>query len=102
MPDGRDAPSAPRRVLPARRGRCWSTPDDGLATLVYDPDAARTIRSTPPKGLRYLLRFLAAGITVCVEHDDTETPEFGRMIENRVSWGLDNPDMPLLLHTGAG
>ena len=42
------------------------------------------------EGLRYLLRFLAAGITVCIEHDDTETPEFGRMTENRVSWGLDN------------
>lgn len=44
------------------------------------------------EAVRYLLRFLAAGIAVCVAHDDTETPELGRMTENRVSWGLDNPD----------
>ncbi len=44
------------------------------------------------EGLRYLLRFLAAGISVCIEHDDVATPELGRMIEDRMSWGLDNPD----------
>jgi hypothetical protein len=44
------------------------------------------------EGLRYLTRFLAAGIAVCVAHDDTGDPELGRMSENRMSWGLDNPD----------
>jgi hypothetical protein len=44
------------------------------------------------EGARYLLRFLAAGISVCIEHDDVDTPELGRMIEDRMSWGLDNPD----------
>lgn len=44
------------------------------------------------EGYRYLLRFLAAGIRVCVELDDTETPELGRSIEHRMTWGLDNPD----------
>lgn len=44
------------------------------------------------EGLRYLTRFLAAGIAVCVAHDDTGDPELGRMTENRMSWGLDNPD----------
>lgn len=44
------------------------------------------------EGVRYLLRFLAAGIAVCVEHDDAEHPEIGTLIENRRSWGLDNPD----------
>jgi hypothetical protein len=42
--------------------------------------------------MRYLLRFLAAGISVCIEHDDTDAPELGHMIEDRMSWGLDNPD----------
>jgi hypothetical protein len=64
---------------------------DGLHPLVYGADVPRD-PLTRAEGLRYLLRFLAAGITICVEHDDTETPEFGRLIENRVSWGLDNPD----------
>lgn len=50
------------------------------------------------EGLRYLLRFLAAGIAVCVEHDDPDDPELGRMITERMSWGLDNPDT-LYLYT---
>jgi hypothetical protein len=43
-------------------------------------------------GLRYLSRFLAAGLRVCLECDDPDYPGFGRMIENAMSWGLDNPD----------
>ncbi|MGH0033072.1 MAG: hypothetical protein ACQGVC_25055 [Myxococcota bacterium] len=43
-------------------------------------------------GLRYLARFLAAGLRVCLECDDPDYPVFGRMIENGMSWGLDNPD----------
>ena len=56
-----------------------------------DPDRPDPIER-PAEGLRYLLRFLAAGISVCIEHDDSDTPELGRMIEDRMSWGLDNPD----------
>lgn len=44
------------------------------------------------EALRYLTRFLAAGIAVCVAHDDADDPELGRMTENRMSWGMDNPD----------
>lgn len=44
------------------------------------------------EGARYLLRFLAAGIKVCVDLDDTENPELAPNIDNRMSWGLDNPD----------
>jgi len=44
------------------------------------------------EGVRYLLRFLSAGIAVCVEHDEPAYPEIGTFIENRRSWGLDNPD----------
>ncbi|MGI9579089.1 MAG: hypothetical protein ACR2OH_12885 [Microthrixaceae bacterium] len=44
------------------------------------------------EGLRYMLRYLAAGIATCVEFDDAAYPELGTLIENRRSWGLDNPD----------
>ena len=43
-------------------------------------------------GMRYLTRFLAAGLRVCLECDDPDHPVFGRMIDNAMSWGLDNPD----------
>jgi hypothetical protein len=43
-------------------------------------------------GVRYLLRFLAAGISACIEYDDVSHPEIGRIIESRMAWGLDNPD----------
>ena len=44
------------------------------------------------EALRYALRFVAAGITVCVAHDDTDAPALGPMSRDRLSWGLDNPD----------
>lgn len=44
------------------------------------------------EGWRYLLRFLGAGIRVTLPSGDPDYPEFGRMIENGLSWGLDNPD----------
>jgi hypothetical protein len=43
-------------------------------------------------GMRYLTRFLAAGLRLCVESDDADHPVFARMIDNAMSWGLDNPD----------
>lgn len=44
------------------------------------------------EGFRYLLRFLASGIRVAVPGGDPDYPEFSRMVENGLSWGLDNPD----------
>jgi hypothetical protein len=44
------------------------------------------------EALRYLTRFLASGVAVCVEHADAEQPEFCRMIEASAKWGLDMPD----------
>ncbi len=56
----------------------------------------RVMEGRPPgqdaEGLRYMLRYLAAGIAACVEFDDAVHPEFGVLIENRRSWGLDCPD----------
>jgi hypothetical protein len=44
------------------------------------------------EGLRYLTRLFAAGTVVCMEHADPDYPEFGRMIDHRMKWGLDAPD----------
>ena len=41
---------------------------------------------------RYLLQFLASGISVCVMHDDPAHPEFTRMMDLDRRWGLDSPD----------
>lgn len=80
-----------RRVL---SGAIWDdlvTRIAGLRDLVWGNDVPDdpVVRA---EGARYLLRFLAAGIRVCMELDDTEHPELGANIENRMSWGLDNPD----------
>lgn len=44
------------------------------------------------EGFRYLLRFLGSGIAVTVPGGDPDYPQFARMVENAMSWGLDNPD----------
>ncbi len=54
------------------------------------------------EGFRYLTRLLAAGITVCVEHADPDHPEFGRMVDHRMKWGLDCPDCLYLYATVRG
>lgn len=75
-------------------GAAWSMLVDRIAKageLVWDP-ADPNKNTMTAEGMRYLLRFLAAGISLCIEHDDRDTPELGRMIEDRMSWGLDNPD----------
>jgi hypothetical protein len=62
-----------------------------LADIVRDDRLEASPRQRAD-GLRYLTRFLAAGLAVCVAFDDPDYPELGRMVENRMSWGLDNPD----------
>jgi hypothetical protein len=42
--------------------------------------------------LRYLLQFLASGISVCVAHGDPDHPELTRMMDLDRRWGLDSPD----------
>ena len=54
------------------------------------------------EGFRYLLRFLAAGINLCVEHADPDHPEFTRMMDLRERWGLDNPDCLYLFASVSG
>jgi hypothetical protein len=75
-------------------GEIWDELVDRIAAmrdLVWGGDLPDDA-VTRAEGARYLLRFLAAGITVCLQLDDTENPELGTNVENRMSWGLDNPD----------
>ena len=64
---------------------------EALSALVF-AEGAPTSEAQRAAGLRYLTRFLAAGLRVCVEADDADHPVFARMIDNAMSWGLDNPD----------
>jgi len=52
------------------------------------PDAPRD----RAEGFRYLTRFLAAGFATCVELADADYPQFGRMVDLTMPWGLDCPD----------
>ena len=62
-----------------------------LETVVLGEDVPDSPQDRA-EGWRYLLRFLGAGIRVTIPAGDPDYPEFGRMIENGLSWGLDNPD----------
>lgn len=44
------------------------------------------------EGYRYLTRFLAAGFATCIELADADYPQFGRMVDVTMPWGLDCPD----------
>jgi len=70
----------------------WAALTDRIRTMHATVLAGVDDPALEAEGLRYLTRFLAAGIAVCVAHDDTGDPELGRMTENRMSWGMDNPD----------
>jgi hypothetical protein len=83
-------PGDPRLV----EGRSWADLCQALARASHRvlgegvPDAPRD----RAEGFRYLTRFLAAGIAVCVEHADPDDPVFVRMIDHKMKWGLDAPD----------
>ena len=62
-----------------------------LETLVTAADVPASDQDRA-EGWRYLLRFLGSGIRVTIPGGDPDYPEFTRMIENGMSWGLDNPD----------
>jgi hypothetical protein len=75
-------------------GRVWDELTDSLRQsnrLVLGdgvPDAPRD----RAEGFRYLTRLFAAGLVTCVEFADPDYPEFGRMIDTSMKWGLDCPD----------
>lgn len=62
-----------------------------LESLADGPDVPSRPQDRA-EGFRYLLRFLGSGIAVTVPGGDPDYPRFARMVENDMSWGLDNPD----------
>ncbi len=64
---------------------------DALDSLVLGDDVPSAPQDRA-EGWRYLLRFLGSGIRVTIPGGDPDYPEFCRMVENGMSWGLDNPD----------
>ena len=75
-------------------GELWQ---ELCATLAEAPELFRDETfPDPPEDraeyLRYLLQFLASGISVCVAHGDPDHPEFTRMMDLDRRWGLDSPD----------
>lgn len=62
-----------------------------METLVLEADVPASPRDRA-EGWRYLLRFVAASIRATIVAGDPDYPEFGRVIERGLAWGLDNPD----------
>jgi ribosomal protein S16 len=65
---------------------------EALAGELLEAPGAPAAPADRAEGVRYLARYLAAGLRVCVESDDPDYPAFARMIDGWMSWGLDNPD----------
>jgi hypothetical protein len=88
-------PGDPRVVS----GALW---DEMLAALLRMKglvlaDGAPATPRDRAEGLRYLTRFLRAGLAICVEHADPDHPTLCRMMDLDMPWGLDAPDC-LYLH----
>ena len=83
--------SADQRVLSGEIWRAFSEQVAKLGAIVWGDEVADD-PLLKAEGAQYLLRFLSAGLRVCVELDDTEHPFIDFSIYNRMSWGLDNPD----------
>lgn len=62
-----------------------------MESLVLEADVPASPRDRA-EGWRYLLRFVAASIRATIVAGDADYPEFGRIIERGLAWGLDNPD----------
>ena len=75
-------------------GEAWDALCDALKDarrLVLGEGVPDTPRDRA-EGFRYLTRFLASGIAVCVEGADADHPAFGCLIAPTRKWGLDAPD----------
>ena len=77
-----------------RSGELWRELLETLSALesLVTDEAVPGSAQDRAEGWRYLLRFLGSGIRVTIPAGDPDYPEFTRMIENGMSWGLDNPD----------
>ena len=66
--------------------------------LVAGPDVPDTPLDRAV-GYRYLTQFIEAGINFCVAHGDGDYPEFTRMMDMGMRWGLDSPDCLYIVAT---
>jgi hypothetical protein len=63
--------------------------DAGRVVLAEHAPGSRTDRA---EGFRYLSRLVNAALTMFVEFADPDHPEFGRLMDTSIKWGLDNVD----------
>lgn len=100
-PSNRAADPADARVM---SGEAWESFCGALqraSRLVLGEDVPDSPRDRA-EGFRHLTRFLAAGITICIEHADPDYPEFFRPTDSSMKWGLDCPDALYLYATIRG
>jgi len=90
MSDGASEPQSPRVLS----GAIWRDLVERLGALesLVTGDGVPATPQDRAEGFRDLLRFLASGIRVTIPGGDPDYPELTRMVENGLSWGLDNPD----------
>ena len=89
----RPPPRSRRSAARVRRGlarSCWRR-SRGPSSSCSGPGVPAAPRDRA-EGFRHLLRFLAAGHLLCVEHADPDHPSFARMVDPAWQWGLDMPD----------
>ena len=74
--------------------RAWSEFCRGLEKAGHD--VLRTGEDAQPlsqaEALRYLTRLLRSGIEKFVEYSDPDAPYLGNVYNEKLKWGLDNPD----------
>ena len=79
---------------PLVRGETWNAfcdalRDAGEVVLAEHAPGSPTDRA---EGYRYLTRLLQAGLVMFGEFADRDYPEFGRVMDTSIKWGLDNVD----------
>lgn len=82
-------------------GQIWTDLCDSLraaGTRVVGPDVPDSPLDRAV-GYRYLTQFVEAGINFCVAHADADYPEFTRMMDMGMRWGLDSPDCLYIVAT---
>jgi hypothetical protein len=68
---------------------CHAIEKAGRRILDYGENADTLSQA---EGLRYLTRLLRSGIEKFVEYSDHDAPYLGNVYNERLKWGLDNPD----------
>ncbi len=89
------------QALPEPRvmdGEIWQEFADAVRRMSHVVDRAPSDPLSRAAGFRYLARYIAAGVRLCIEYGDPYYPELVRMVDCTMPWGNDNPDC-LYLYT---